>query len=112
MLNLKSVAVDKDGAITTSYAAVHVQPGGRGTHLELDLSVRQDPRFGFIQARALLEPRLEGKTTDEILDKLADWAERLAIALKHRGVGAMLVPVFNAPMRPESPDSAQADESQ
>lgn len=100
MLNLKSVTSDEH-TLDVVYEAVHVNPGRAGTHLAQDIRLRQHRHFGRfdarIEAHAVIEPTLEAGTPEEALDKLADWAERLALAIRNRGTAANRVPVFECP---------------
>lgn len=99
MLNLFKCDVT-EGVITSAYEIRHTTPGRDGTTLALDVVVQQDTRFGVTKVRALLDPRIEALDTEAALDKLADWAERLAVAVRHRGVVSARVPSYENPIRP------------
>ena len=104
MLTLKAAKLSDDQVLTAAYEAAHTRPGHDGTTLRLDVVVDRHLGFGRVTARATLVPCIEGGTTEEALDKLADWAERLAIAIRHRGPASVLVPTFETPSSPAEAD--------
>ncbi len=97
MLTLKSVSTGDHDALVAHYEAQHTNPGAHATTLKLDVEVCQQLRFGRVEARAVLAPVVEGSDAGDALDKLADWAERLALAIRHRGRVGVLVPTFSNP---------------
>lgn len=105
MLTFKSARLDDEGRVLESvYEARHANPG-RSTTLTLDVLVRRDTLFGHVKASAVLAPSVEAGTAEEALDKLADWAERLALAIRHRGEASNDVPVFSEPTKAPSSSS-------
>lgn len=102
MLELKGLRVKDGGFIETSYNVTHTTPGRSGTCLELDVCVSQNQRMGKTWVEVTLRPELSTLSTDDALDKLAEWAERLAIALRHRGPATPVAVAFDTPQRPGS----------
>lgn len=100
MLELKGLRVKEGGFVETAYNATHTTPGRAGTCLELDVVLSQNQRMGKTWVEVTLRPELKTLNTDEALDKLAEWAERLAIALRHRGPATPVAMAFNDPSRP------------
>ncbi len=104
MLEIKNLVVKEGGFIETTYDASHSTPGRAGTCLELDISISQHQRMGKTWAEVTLRPELNTLDAGEALDKLADWAERLAIALRNRGPVTPVAVAFNDPQRPPEPE--------
>ena len=109
MLTLKTSNFSDDHVLRTVYDAMHSRPGRGGTVLHLDVVVEQHLRIGRASGKVVLDPVLDGGSTEEVLNKLADWAERLAIALRHRGVASNRVPVFEDPVQPANEDDESSD---
>lgn len=101
MLELKALHVKEGGFVETVYTATHSTPGRSGTCLELEVCVSQNQRMGKTWVEVGdMRPELNTLDTNEALDKLAEWAERLAIALRHRGPATPVVVAFSDPQRP------------
>lgn len=86
MLVFKSAKRDPSSPhVTTAvYELSHSIPGRQGTTLSLD--VHLEMAFGRTKAQVLdLRPEVEGENPEAALDKLADWLERSAKALRERG---------------------------
>jgi hypothetical protein len=85
MLEPLSFAVSEDRRTqTATYRLTHVTPGRDGTHLTLD--VRIDRVAGLTWASMPdLRPRIESEDAEQALDKLAEWMERAAAAIRARG---------------------------
>tara|TARA_B100001105_G_scaffold255398_1_gene254590 strand:+ start:4332 stop:4652 length:321 start_codon:yes stop_codon:yes gene_type:complete len=100
MLELKSLNVKEGGFVETVYSATHSTPGRSGTFLELEVCVVQNQRMGktWVEVGGM-RPELNTLDTGEALDKLAEWAERLAVALRHRGPATAVVVAFNDPQQ-------------
>lgn len=87
-LELQSCQVSELSAdqqkVVANYQLKHATPGREGTTLTLDVQVTQ--AFGKVTAKILdLEPEVKGGTQEEALDKLAEWMERAAVAIRQRG---------------------------
>ena len=100
MLELKFTSVRDAGSIDITYAATHTMPGRGGTHLALDVVLTQNRRMGKTWVTALLEPELNTLDSDVALDKLAEWAERLALTLRNRGPATAVAAAFDSPQSP------------
>lgn len=85
MIEPLSFAVSEDKRMATStYQLTHVTPGRSGTHLKLE--VRIERGFGSTWASMPdLRPEISGDDPEEALDKLAEWMERAAAAIRARG---------------------------
>lgn len=85
MLEPLSFSISEDKRMQTStYRLTHVTPGRTGTHLTLD--VRLERGFGSTWASVPdLRPEIKSEDAEEALDKLAEWLERAAAALRARG---------------------------
>lgn len=100
MLELKSLNVKEGGFVETVYNANHSTPGRDGTCLELEVCVLQNQRTGktWVEVNGM-RPELNTLDTAEALDKLAEWAERLVIALRTRGPATPVAVAFNDPQQ-------------
>lgn len=86
MLAFKSAKRDPSAPRVTSavYELSHSTPGRQGTTLSLNVHIEM--AFGRTKAQVLdLQPEVEGENPEAALDKLADWLERSAKALRERG---------------------------
>lgn len=79
-LTLRTCETDKFGAIVATYKLTH---DTAETHLELALDVVVSPRAEACRAKMTIETPDLG-TPDVALDKLADWLERSAAAIRAR----------------------------
>lgn len=91
-LELRDSKITDGGlVITGTYRLQHSNPGRGNTTLTLDVNVKH--AYGKVTATIPdLEPSIDGGTTEEALDKLADWMERGAKALRDRGTAN---PIFS-----------------
>lgn len=92
MLTFLSAKRDSNTPHTTSsfYEVLHVTPGRQGTHLSLKLKL--ETAFGKTSAEFTdLKPEVEGDDPELALDKLAEWMERAAKAIRTRGAPQRLV---------------------
>jgi hypothetical protein len=84
-LTLQSVEILEDGRIhRATYKAVHSTPGRSGTTLDVNVAVK----VGFGQTWVTLpdlEVLLKEENVEAGLDKMADWLERTAQAIRERG---------------------------
>lgn len=97
-MEIKGVAYDPKFKLTTAtYELQHYQGGRGGTCLTL--SVELTAGLGRVKARIPdLEPQVDGADPEAALDKLAEWMERAAVALRARGVPQA---AFSSSYRPE-----------
>lgn len=101
MLELKKLEVREAGYMDVVYSATHTTPGREGTHLEIDVSLRVNREMQKTWVAVKLDPELNTVDTDVALDKLAEWAERLAISLRSRGPASVAVVAFDQPGTPK-----------
>jgi hypothetical protein len=91
-LKLIKTAVTAEGRVTVAtYRLEHNQPGRNGTCLSLDVTLEH----GFNRIKVGmpdLAPEVSGVDPEAALDKLAEWLERSAIAIRKRGTPS---PIFN-----------------
>jgi hypothetical protein len=109
VLELKSLSVKDGGFIEAAYNATHTTPGRSGTCLDLEVCVVQNQRMckTWVEVRGM-RPELNTLDTGEALDKLAEWAERLAIALRSRGPATPVALSYFEPQRPASTTSSES----
>lgn len=100
MVELKGSSVS-DGSHVTSvisahYELTHSQGGRSGTCLKLNLTVERT--FGKVRAKFTdLQPEVPGDDAEAALDKLAEWCERAAAALRERGKPVSAVTRYERP---------------
>lgn len=95
MLTLKSAKKEDDHKFSATYELVHVTPGRQGTHLTLDVKLTR--AFGEVTAEIPdLVPKVKGESFEPALDKLAEWLERAAAAIRARGEGTPLLMEYKA----------------
>lgn len=83
MLRLKTGKFDEHH-LTVVYEAVHTRGGRNPTTLRQDIEVQQ--RHGRPTVSASLHiTDCDAPTTEEVLDRMADWCERVAKAIRGRG---------------------------
>ncbi|MBC8742885.1 hypothetical protein F6X40_41210 [Paraburkholderia sp. UCT31] len=106
MLTITGSKVDEHNRLTVTYEAYNQAPNA-GSILELPVTLIHDLKLspGKTRFRAVMEETVTGDA-EAALDKLADWAERLAIAIRHRGPATAVVPSFPSPVRPKPPTPA------
>jgi hypothetical protein len=104
MLELKKMAARDDGFVDITYEASHTLPERGGTHLELDVVLTQNRRMGKTWVKVALAPELSTLDPDVALDKLAEWAERLALTLRHRGPATSVAVSFDSPQSTDDKD--------
>jgi hypothetical protein len=93
-ITLNSVSTGKEHFpdIISNYTLQHTNGGRDGTTLTLSLQVTQSVAYGTTVAKITdLAPKVTGDT-EASLDKLAEWLERAALAIKNRGTPALVVP--------------------
>lgn len=100
MLKLKHLEVRDAGFVDVTYCAEHCTPGRSGTSLELDVTLRVNRKTHTTWASVTLAPEVKSADADVALDKLAEWAERLALSIRNRGAGAPVAMVFDNPCAP------------
>jgi hypothetical protein len=102
MLNIKSSSM-RDEVLTVVYEAWNQAPNA-GSILELDIEISKNLTIanGKTRFKAVLAEDVTGDA-EAALDKLADWAGRLAIAIRHRGPATSVLPTFPSPVRPKPP---------
>lgn len=85
MLKFKNASLDEDKRLTSiQYELEHVTPGRDGTHLTLPLKI--DVGFGKAWAQLLeCRPDVPAEDPEQAMDKLAEWLERAAEAIRKRG---------------------------
>jgi len=98
MLKLTSVSQGKapayPDALVANYELTHSNPGRGNTLLTLNVRLHVMPLFGEIEATITdLTPKLKTDNPEEALDKLAEWMERGAKAIRARGKAK---PLFNS----------------
>ena len=101
-LTLASMKRDDDVKQTVlHYHVRHSTPGRDGTCLELDVHIKTSD-FESSKKVLLNCPlgEIAAETQEAALDKLADWAERLAFTLRNRGTPACHVASYPAPTKP------------
>lgn len=94
MLELKHLRVKEAGFVEAVYTATHSTPGRGGTCLELDVTLTTNARMGQTHVAAELSSQLDTQDPNVALDKLAEWAERLAVTLRNRGPASAVAYVF------------------
>lgn len=87
-IKLKSAKRDEARDMVLTYELSH---SGPETVLNLDMTLTSDYRDGSFRAAIAMSPPASA-SPDEALDKLAEWMERSAAAIRSRGRGP-LVPV-------------------
>lgn len=105
MLELLSHALSEDRhKRETRYRLRHTRNGRRGTTLTLDVSIAQ--AFDKTTATIVdLAPEVDGDgaaASEEALDKLADWLERAAIAIRARGAPTPAIFRYDDPVSASS----------
>ena len=104
MLHLKSLSVE-DRELKVVYEAVHSR-GGRT--LTENIVVQQCRHSG--QAKASLSLRDCGAdSADEALDRMADWCERIAKAIRGRGESSVAVLQYAAPNREDDVETERLE---
>lgn len=90
-VTLQSISVDgeRDNTIA-DYTITHAL---RGTTLTLNMRITQSTQFGTVTSEITdLRPKVDGNV-EEAVDKLAEWLERAAIAIRNRGPVGESLPV-------------------
>ncbi len=101
VLELTSLSTHKELPDTSvaNYKLTHSTPGARGTTLELNVQLEVRRPYGEIVATVTdLAPKVKGLDTEEALDKLADWLERSAKALRQRGAPRAMFSDYPSPL--------------
>lgn len=101
MLELTSLSAHKElpGTSVANYKLTHSTPGARGTTLELNVQLEVRRPYGEIIATVTdLKPKVKGLDSEEALDKLADWLERAAKALRQRGAPRAMFSDYPSPL--------------
>jgi hypothetical protein len=94
MLELKHLRTKDAGFVEAVYSATHSTPGRGGTCLKLDVTLTTNTRMGKTFVTAELNPQLDTLDPNAAFDKLAEWAERLALTLRNRGPATPAAYVF------------------
>jgi len=81
-LKLKSVKRDSQDHLIATYEVEHTTPGSTGTTLSLDLTLNITPAGQAEAGMAIQGPACA--STDEALDRLAEWLERSGEAIRKR----------------------------
>lgn len=85
VLKFRAASFDEDKRLTSiQYDLEHVTPGRDGTHLTLPLKIEMG--FGKAWAQVLeCRPDVPAEDPEQAMDKLAEWLERSADAIRKRG---------------------------
>lgn len=90
-IKLQKVEILDDGHFTLrTYELSHSQGGRDGTTLNLQLQVKTGFGKHWISFTDLA-PEVQTEDTEKALDKMAEWLERAAQALRERGAPRMVV---------------------
>ncbi|MEN7429175.1 hypothetical protein VA599_00370 [Chromobacterium sp. TRC.1.1.SA] len=68
-------------SLLARYEIIHETPGLSGTRLSQELMIVFDPRIGEVGAKLTLTD-LSAPSFDAALEKMAEWCDRMAIALR------------------------------
>jgi hypothetical protein len=84
MLNLKNIERHAGNVTTFEYEVIHV---GDSTTLKQNLKIEaHDPNF-YLEPKVVAKMEItecKGETVEEVLDKMAEWCERLAEGIRDR----------------------------
>jgi hypothetical protein len=98
MLILKEASVSETSGISLRYQAEHQKPGRQGNVLEVAVVVNQAAGQKKFRGKVNFE-KCDGGTVDETLDRLADWCERTAKAIRNRGPANTVATQYSSPVR-------------
>jgi hypothetical protein len=89
MFDLKKVEPIGHGLLKLEYSLEHSTPGRTGTNLASPLHIMVTP--GKTTCKLVIDD-CSGANTEEALERLASWCERMAIALRERPENRLSIP--------------------